>query len=137
MDTSMEGAVEHLGLGSAQMQQQTQAPAVTFSDPFQGINLEPGLFHNPRQQSAAHIHRQLYPGQNIVPPTPTSMEIHGNHGQYFQNPQDLQQQQQIYDHYKWHQRDQVRSLTRDAVVESLTGSTDQFHSFGFPRRDTS
>lgn len=107
LDTSMEGAAaEILGLGPGHMQQPSQVPATNnFPDPLQGMNLDTDPFHH-HQQQQMHLPHHRYFGQNVVPPTPNSMEMHGSHGQYFQNRHDAQQQQ-IYEHYKRHQRDQV------------------------------
>lgn len=116
LDTSMEGTAEILGIGSGHIQQPSQVPVMNnFPNPFQGMNLDAEAFPHHQQQQQMHLSQNHYFGQNVVPPTPNSMEMHGSHGNYFQSRQDAQQQQ-IYEHYKRHQRDQVIDIAFPSKV---------------------
>ena len=124
MDTSIEGSAGLLGLDQGQMEQQhhpglpTHMSAMTpsYQEPF---NIEAELLNQQRQRhmqlqlqqhQQQHLHQnQRYPGPNMVPPTPNSIEMHGGQVHYYQ-PRLDQQQQQLYEHYRRHQKDQVHIL---------------------------
>ena len=122
MDTSMEGTAGLLGLDHGQMPRQPQQtilstpiPAINgYQEPF---NLDAELFNQQRQRQI-QMQQQRYHGPNMVPPTPNSIEMHGGQIQYYQPRMDLQQQQ-MYEHYRRHQKDQVCSfpLKCDVVVD--------------------
>lgn len=116
MDTSMEGAAGMLGLEQGHIQQQ-QPPMDqrTHATPLNGFHgstesfpdlaMQQDLFDQ-QQQQQLHMQNQRYPGQNVVPPTPNSLEMHGGHAQFYRTPAD-HQQLHMYDHYRRNQKDQV------------------------------
>jgi len=115
MDTSMEGSAAMLGLDNGQIQHQmgqhTTAPSMSgfqsSTDPFLDLALQSELFEQ-RQQQRQHIHmqNQRCHGQHAIPPTPTSLEMHGGHAQYYTTPTE-HQQLHMYDHYRRNHKDQV------------------------------
>ena len=114
MDTSMEGTAGMLGLTHGQMQhqmaQQNHPTSMNgfhhgSAESFPELAMQSELFDQ-QQQQQLHM-QQRYHGQNVVPPTPNSMEMHGGHAQYYRTPAD-HQQLHIYDHYR-RQKDQVRA----------------------------
>lgn len=117
MDTSMEDAAGMLGLEPGHMQQQQpmdqQGHATPMNDfhgsteSFPDLAMQQDLF-DPQQQQQLHMQDQRYHGQNVVPPTPNSLEMHGGHAQYYHTPAD-HQQLHMYDHYRRNQKDQVGS----------------------------
>lgn len=122
MDISIEGAVGMLGLEQGQIQQQQQQPPPPPMDqrnhatPMNGFHgstesfpdlaMQQDLFDQQQQQQQLHMQNHRYHGQNVVPPTPNSMEMHGGQAQYYPTPTD-HQQLHMYDHYRRNQRDQV------------------------------
>ena len=116
MDTSMEGA-GMLGLEQAQMQNQMgQSNHHTPMNGFHGSSesfpdlMQSEIFEQQQQQQQQQLHmqHQRYHGQNVVPPTPNSMELHGAHTQYYRAPAD-HQQLHMYDQYR-RPKDQVCAL---------------------------
>ena len=118
MDISMEGAAGMLGLEQGHMQPQQQpspmdqqnhgTPMNGFhgsTESFPDLAMQQDLFDQ-QQQQQLHMQNQRYHSQNVVPPTPNSLEMHGGHAQYYRTPAD-QQQLHIYDHYRRNQKDQV------------------------------
>lgn len=107
MDTSMEGNAGLLAIDQEQLQQhigqQSAAPSMNVfqgsTEPFPDIALQSGLFD---QQQHQH-----YVPNNVVPPTPNSMDIHGGNAQYYRTPTD-QQRVHMYDHFRRNQKEQVR-----------------------------
>ena len=132
MDTSMEGATGMLGLEQGHMQLQQEEPPPmdhqnhanpindfpASTESFPGLTMQQDLFDH-QQQQQLHMQHQQYHGQNVVPPTPNSLEIHGGHAQYYRTPAD-HQQLQIYEHYKRSQKDQVRASCRSAQCGGMT-----------------
>ena len=62
-----------------------------------------------RQAQTSAMHMQQPPrfyGHNPVPPTPNSLEMRGNHGEFYQNHVD-RQQQIMYEHYRRQQNEQM------------------------------
>ena len=119
MDTSMEGAAATmLGLDQGQMQlHQEQPPPMDQRDhatpmngfhpstePFSDLAMQQDLFDQ-QQQQQLHMQNQRYQGPNVVPPTPSSLEMHGGHAQYY--PTADHQQVHMHDHYRRNQKDQV------------------------------
>lgn len=142
MDTSMEGAAGMMGLEQAHIQQMgptTQIPHQHmngFQEPFPDMNIQTDMFNQPQQQSLPYLQRHQYHPQNSVPPTPNSLEMHGRHPQYYQTPTDLQQQQ-MYEQYKRHQRDQVRaSLPFVNLTWKLMRFIDELHPTGLSGGDS-
>ena len=123
MDTSIEGTAGMLGLETGHMpqqQQQQQPPPPPMdqrshatpmnsyngsTESFQDLAMQQDPFDQ-QQQQQLHLHNQQYHGQNVVPPTPNSLEMHGGHAQYYRTPID-QQQLHMYDPYRRSQKDQV------------------------------
>ena len=116
MDTSMEGAAGMLGLEQGHIQQQQPpmdqrnhtTPLNSFhgsTESFPDLAMQQDLFDQ-QQQQQLHMQNQRYHGQNVVPPTPNSLEMHGGHAQYYRTPAD-HQQLHMYDHYRRTQKDQV------------------------------
>lgn len=110
MDTTMEGTGSMLALEHESMQQiehLNQIPTMNnyppTTEPFPDMNMSPSLMHQ-AQQIPLHMQHQRYHGQNAVPPTPTSIEMHGGHPQYYQPTPEQQHQQQMYEHYKRQQK---------------------------------
>ena len=121
MDTSMEGAASILGLDQGQMQLQQEPPQPMdqqnhanpmngfhdSAEPFSDLAIQQELFDQ-QQQQQLHLQNQHYQRPNVVPPTPSSLEMHGGHSQYYPTPAD-HQQIHVYDHYRRNQKDQVRA----------------------------
>lgn len=119
MDTSIEGAAGMLGLEQGRIPQQQQQPppidqrnlATPINDyrgsteSFSDLAMQQDLFDQ-QQQQQLHMQNQRYHGQNVVPPTPNSLEMHGGHAQYYRTPVD-HPQLHMYDHYRRSQKDQV------------------------------
>ncbi len=114
MDTSMEGAAGVLGFEQGHMQQQQmdqRNPATSINgchgstESFPDLAMQQDLFDQQHQQQI-YMQNQQYHGQNVVPPTPNSLEMHGGHAQYYCTPADPQQLH-MYDHYRRNQKDQV------------------------------
>ena len=117
MDTSIEGTAGMLGLESGHMPQQPPrmdqrnhaTPMNGYNgstESFQDLAMQPDPFDQ-QQQQQLHLHNHQYHGQNVVPPTPNSLEMHGGHAQYYRTPID-HQQLHMYDTYRRSQKDQVR-----------------------------
>ena len=123
MDTSIEGTAGMLGLESGHLPQQQQQPPPmdqrNHATPMNGYNGSTESFQDlamqqdpfdQQQQQQLHLHSQQYHGQNVVPPTPNSLEMHGGHAQYYRTPID-HQQLHMYDPYRRSQKDQVGVLS--------------------------
>ena len=122
MDTSMEGAATMLGLDHGQMQLQQEQPPLPMdqqnhatpmngfhasTEPFSDLAMQQDILdQQQQQQQQLHMQNQRYRGPNVVPPTPSSMEMHGGHAQYYPTAAD-HQQIHMYDHYRRNQKDQV------------------------------
>lgn len=112
MDTSMgNGAgVVRLENGPVQQHMDHCNSIVTMNgfhgppEPFHDINV-PGELFNQHQQPHLHMHGPQYSGQNIIPPTPTSIEMHGEPARYYQSRDH--HAQAIYDRFGRHPKDQV------------------------------
>lgn len=123
MDTSMEGGAGMLALDHEDMQQQmgqhTEAPTMNgyegSTESFPDLDMQSELFGQ-QQRQQLHMHNQCYHGQNAVPPTPNSVELHGGHAQYYRTPTD-HQQLHMYDHYNRNRKDQVRAQCQGAADE--------------------
>ncbi|KAM0796164.1 helix-loop-helix DNA-binding domain-containing protein [Usnea florida] len=80
-------------------------------------------FDQQQQQQQLHLHNQQYHGQNVVPPTPNSLEMHGGHAQYYRTPID-HQQLHMYDPYRRSQKDQM--IFTPLVSPAVTPLDTQF-----------
>ena len=120
MDTSMEGAAGILGLEQEHMQQQQPPPPPTMdqrnhatpmngfhgsTESFPDLAMPQDLFDE-QQQQQPDMQNLQYQAQNVVPPTPNSLEMHGGHAQYYRTSVD-HQQLHMYDRYRRSQKDQV------------------------------
>lgn len=138
MDTSMEGAAGMLGLEQEHMQQQQQQPRPMdqrnhatpvngfhgSTESFPDLAMQHDLFdQQQQQQQQLHMQNQRYHGQNVVPPTPNSLEMHGGHAQYYRTPAD-HQQLHMYDHYRRNQKDQM--IFTPLVSPAVTPLDTQF-----------
>jgi hypothetical protein len=66
------------------------------------------LQHQRHQQQQRHIQEQqrnYYAQNRIIPPTPNSIEMHGNNSQFY-SQSDTQQQQAIYDRFRMQVKEQ-------------------------------
>ena len=113
MDTSTENTAGMMGMEDRRMQQHLGQPTSMPSmngfhapvQPFPDMDMQTEFLD---QQSQPHfpMQGQQYHGQHIVPPTPRSMEMHGDQLRYNQQPVDAQAQA-MYEHYRRRQKDQV------------------------------
>lgn len=111
MDTSMgSGGAEVMRLENGQVQQQMDhcSPMPVMNgyhgapDSFHHINYPGELFN---QHHPPHLQMQ-YRGQNIVPPTPNSIEMHAEQPHYYR-PSREDHRHVMYDHAGRNQKDQV------------------------------
>ena len=117
MDTSAENPAGMMGLENGQMQQHLEQPstmatmngfhASVQSFPDVGMQTE---FLEQQQPPHYAMQGQHYHGQHIVPPTPRSIEMHGDQVRYNQQSVDSQAQA-MYEHYRRKQKDQVRKFS--------------------------
>lgn len=120
MDTSMGNGSEVIRLENGPVQQQVdQCNSLTALNSYHGsaesfddLNIQGELF-NQHQQSHLHLHGPQYNGQNVIPPTPNSIEMHGEQARYYQTPRD--HSQPVYDRLGRNQKDQVCILKSDLV----------------------
>jgi hypothetical protein len=73
--------------------------------------------HQQRQMQEQQQQRNFYVQSRMIPPTPNSIEMHGNHGQFYQ-PSDPQQQA-MYERYQMQVKEQEVSC-RYNTEESCT-----------------
>lgn len=116
MDTSMGNEQGLMRLEDGNMQQnmdqgnsmQTMNPFQGSTDSFHNLNIHSDLYA-PNQQQQMHIHvPHQYHGQNMIPPTPNSVEMHGDHTRYYR-PSGDHQTQAVYERFGRNpQKDQVR-----------------------------
>lgn len=115
MDIPMGNRGEVLGLDEEHMpEEMNQNDPMRFMDGFQGstesfheMNMRAELFH-PLQQQQSHTHSAHYRSQNIIPPTPNSIELHGEHTRYYRSSGE-HQSQAVFERFGRNQKDQVRS----------------------------
>lgn len=79
---------------------------------YHNLNIHSDLY-TPIHQQQMHIHApRQYHGQNMIPPTPNSIEMHGDHTQYYR-PSGDHQAQAVYESFGRNpQKDQVRIPNR-------------------------
>lgn len=116
MDTSMGNEQALMRLEDGNMQQnmdqgnsmQTMNAFQGSTDSFHNLNIHSDLYA-PNQQQQMHIHvPHQYHGQNMIPPTPNSVEMHGDHTRYYR-PSGDHQTQAVYERFGRNpQKDQVR-----------------------------
>lgn len=113
VDTRMGNEAGGLGLEDGQMQQEMdQHSSMRFMDGFHGsaesfheMNMPTGLFNH--QHPLQQLHGPQYRGQNIIPPTPNSIEMHGDPTRYYR-PSGEPQSHVTYERFGRNQNDQVR-----------------------------
>lgn len=70
--------------------------------------------HQQQQRQLQEQQRNFYSQNSVVPPTPNSMELHGQNGQFYSQmdtpQQQQQQQQQMYDRYRMQLKEQDVSI---------------------------
>lgn len=80
------------------------------TEPFHEMHMQTELF-NPHQQQQLHMHGPHYRGQGIIPPTPNSIEMHGDQACYYRSAGE-HHTQATYERYgrnqSLNQKDQVR-----------------------------
>lgn len=98
------------------------------------MNMQAQLFH----QQQLHYHQQrrmqgLYHRQGVVPPTPTSLELHGQPRSY---PHMDPQARAMYEHYARKQHDHVSSSLKFFSQSALTiRHLDELYALGIARSD--
>ena len=128
MDTSTENPAGMMGLENEQMQQPLEQPTTmatingfhASAQPFPDMGMQAEFLE---QQPQPHyvMQGQQYHGQHIVPPTPRSIEMHGDPTRYSQQPVDSQAQA-MYEHYRRKQKDQVSEFNPQGWgFKELTG----------------
>ncbi len=124
MDTSMGEEAGVMQLEDGHMQQEmNQRNPIRIMNGFQGsndsfheINMQPELF-NPHQQQSMRVHGLQYHGQNMIPPTPNSIEMHGDHTRYYRSSGD-HQTQALYERFGRNpQKDQVSNRERKNLID--------------------
>ena len=115
MDHAMEESVGLLGIGGhdpdSHTGQQTLSNDFLTNTPTVSYNTGPPPY-GPYAQNTQHSgrphehHQQQWVAPNMVPPTPSSMELQAGHAPHYPAGLDMQQQQ-IYEHYRRIQKDQV------------------------------
>ena len=120
LDTNMETEVGIMGIKEGEIQQQIDPNLAAMqlspqdlrdlngsSESSMNLSIQAQIFH--QQQLNYHQQRLMqghYHSQGMIPPTPNSLEMHGQPRSY---PQVEPQARAIYDHYIRKQQDQVRS----------------------------
>ena len=126
MDTPMGNGSGMLPLADGQLQHQLNHPNHIesmggYQPQFQHMSI-PGELFTQQQQQQQHPHLQLqvppYRPQGIIPPTPTSIEMHGDQQRYYQTAGD-HNPHAIYNRLGTNIKDQVRvPETKAWVVEA-------------------
>ncbi len=127
MDTTTENAAGMMVIEDGHMQQHLEQPTSMPSmngfhgstQPFPDMSMQTEFL----EQSQPHfsMQGQQYHSQHIVPPTPNSIEMHGDRARYSQQPLDPQAQA-MYEHYRRKQKDQVRLFSPQSWgYQELTG----------------
>lgn len=113
MDLPMANGAGMLPLGDGQLQhrvdqQDPMGPISAYEPQFHQMNIAGELFH-----SHQHPHLQLqvpsYRTPGMIPPTPTSIEMHGDPPRYYHTARD-HQSQALYDRLGTNAKDQVRLI---------------------------
>ena len=115
IDTQMGNEAGGLGLEDGQMQQELDPHrSMRFMDDFNGsadsfqeMNMPTGLFTPHPQHTLQQLHNPQYRGQNMIPPTPNSIEMHGDPTRYYRSSGE-HQSHVTYERFGRHQNDQVR-----------------------------
>lgn len=121
MDTAMENETGVLELEDGQSHpEMNQRIPPRFMAGFQGstesfheMHMQADLF-NPHRLQQLHMQGPQYRSQNIIPPTPNSIEMHGDQARYYRSAGE-HHTQTAYERYgrnqSQHQKDQVRMLS--------------------------
>ena len=73
--------------------------------------------------------QQQWMGPNMVPPTPTSIEMQPGHAHPYPQGLDLQQQQQMYEHYRRIQKDQVNFTPLISPAVTPLETNTRYHDY--------
>ena len=114
MDTPMGDGSGMLPLADGQLQHQINHPNSIgsmsgYQPQFHQMSI-PGEIFNQQQQPHLQLHVPPYRPQGIIPPTPTSIEMHGDQQRYYQTAGD-HNPHAIYDRLGTNMKDQVRIFT--------------------------
>lgn len=114
MDTPMGNGGGMLPVADGQMQHQLKYPNPIgsmggYQSQFHHMSIPGELFNQPPQQQHPHLPLQVppYRPQGMIPPTPTSIEMHGDQQRYYQTAGD-HNQHAMYDRLGTNIKDQVR-----------------------------
>ena len=117
METSAENTAVMMGIEEGHIQQQLEQPTSMLS--MSGYHGSTQPF--PMTMQTEYLEQPHFPMQgqqyhHIVPPTPNSIEMHGDHARYSQPALDPQAQA-IYERYRRRQKDQVRDDSPQTWVD--------------------
>ena len=141
LDTTMETEVGMGGVKEGEIQQQIDPNLAAMqlsphdlgelngaSESSMDLSIQAQIFH--QQQLNYHQQRLIqahYHRQGMVPPTPSSSEMHGQPRSY---PQIDPQARAVYEHYARKQQDHVCSSGSKLIPSSLTILPDDLHTLG-------
>lgn len=141
MDTPMgnETGVLELEDGHNNHQELNQRNPLRFMAGFQGstetfheMHMQTDLF-NPHQHQQLHMHGPQYRGRNIIPPTPNSIEMHGDQARYYRSAGE-HQTHTTYERYgrnqSQNQKDQM--IFTPLVSPAVTPLDTQFQYPEYP-----
>ncbi|KAF3396067.1 hypothetical protein F1880_007344 [Penicillium rolfsii] len=124
--SSMEGlAMDFSGHGGMQSAMQSQPGPIPYSTP----SMTPGFcaqdtthhHHQQQQQQGPSAQHYMQQGQQMIPPTPNSMELHGNAARY---PQRADDHSDMYDRYS--RINEEQALYTPLVSPAMTPLESQF-----------
>lgn len=126
MDTPMGNSSGILPLADGQLQHQLNHPNPTgsmggYQPQFHQMSI-PGEMFNQQPQQHPHLPLQVphYRPQGMIPPTPTSIEMHGDQQRFYQTAGD-HNAHLIYDRLGTNMKDQVRILDARSLSDGKTG----------------
>jgi hypothetical protein len=95
----------------------TQSQHNTNSMPYSTPNMTPGFCAQPSPMSQPPTHQHYMQNHNMIPPTPNSIEMHGNTARY---PQRADETPDMYDGYSRINEEQVSTDTKTYMNPWLT-----------------
>lgn len=118
MDTTMGNDTGVLPLEDGQLQHQinhpnSMRPIGGYEPQFHHMSIAGELF-NHHQQRHPQLQVPPYRAPGMIPPTPTSMEMHGDQPRYYHTAGD-HHPQGLYDRYGTNMKDQVRPIDATGV----------------------
>ena len=125
-----------LPLEDGQLQHQinhpnSMRPIGGYEPQFHHISIAGELF-NHHQQRHPQLQVPPYRAQGMIPPTPTSMEMHGDQPRYYHTAGD-HHPQGLYDRFGTNMKDQVRSIdARGFEWHGLIPFSDNIHPLSLP-----